>query len=65
MSDVINDERQHNQAAHHHVPRGECGFHVLSVDVPVRSCPPVFNRQLDGHANMSDNSGEQENADQP
>ena len=63
MRDMINDKRQHDQPAHHHVPRGERGFHVLSVDVRLRPCPPVFNRQLDRHVNVNDNSGEQENAD--
>ena len=65
MSQMVNDKCQHNQAAHHHVPRGERGFHVLSVDVGVRPRAPIFDCQLDGHVNVSDNSGEQENTDQP
>ena len=56
MREVINDEGQHNQPAHHHVTRGKRGLHVLSVDVSLRPGAPVFEGQLDRHVNVSDDS---------
>src|SRR5436305_5746484 len=53
MRDVVNDKRQHDQPAHHHVTRSERCFDVLTVDVGLRSRTAVFDRQLNGHVNVN------------
>src|SRR5262249_5859513 len=65
MRDVVNDKRKHYQPAHHHVTRSERGFDILPVDVSLRSRTAVFNRQSNGHANVNDDSREQEQTDYP
>src|SRR5881628_985744 len=46
MRQMIKDEGEHNQPAHHHVARGERGFHMLSVDIRLGSSAPILDRQL-------------------
>src|SRR5436190_1226937 len=65
MREVINDKCQHDQSAHHHVTRRKRCFDVALVYVPLRAGTPVFDCQLDGHVDVNENSGQQENSDQP
>src|SRR6266536_6147573 len=65
MREVINDKCQHDQSAHHHVTRGERCFNIALIDVRLRAGTPVFNRQLDRHVDVNNDSGEQKNSDQP
>src|SRR5262245_14357258 len=60
MREVINDERQHNQSAHHHVTRRKRCFDITLVDICLRACTPVFNRQLDSHVDVNDDCSQQE-----
>src|SRR5882762_4770565 len=65
MREMINNKREHDQPAHYHVTRRKRCFDVALVDVRLRSCTFVFNRQLDRHVDVNNNSGEQKNSDQP
>src|SRR4029077_2184113 len=65
MGEVINDEREHDEPAHHHVTRGERCLHVLPVQVRVRPGTPVLHRQMDRHPDVNNDGGEQEQTDYP
>src|SRR5262249_17359742 len=63
MRDVVNDKRKHDQPAHHHVTGSKCCFHILPIDVCLRSRTAVFDCDLDGRVNMNANRSEEEYAD--
>src|SRR6266404_8506635 len=65
MRDVINDKREHNQSAHHHVARGEGGFYMFLVDVGFGSRASIIVCQADGHVNVHNEGREQEYSDYP
>src|SRR5437016_6590145 len=65
MREVISDKREHDQSAHYHVTRRKRCFDIVLVDVRLRSGTPVFNRQLDRHVDVNNDSGEQKNSNQP
>src|SRR6266568_2141737 len=65
MGEMINDKRQHNQTAHDHVTRGECGLHVSSVDIRLGSGATILNREQDREVNVKNNSDEKKNSNQP
>src|SRR5215813_10921975 len=65
MGDVVNDKRKHDQSAHHHVTRSERCFHILPIDIDLRSRTAVFDRQLNRYVNVNDHGREQEQTDYP
>ena len=65
MREMIDNKREHDQSAHHHVTRSERCFDVAFVDVRLRPGTPVFNRQSDGHVDVNNDNGEQKNSNQP
>ena len=65
VREVINDKCQHDQAAHYHVTRGKRCFDVTLIDVRLRAGAPVFNCQLDGDVDVSNDRGEKKNPNQP
>ena len=65
VREVVNDKCQHDQSAHYHVTRGKRRFDVTLIDVRLRAGAPVFNCQLDGHVDVSNDRGEEKNSDQP
>src|SRR4029077_13262629 len=65
MSQVIDDEREHDQAAHQHVTRGEVCLNIVPVDIGLGPGSPVLNCQLDGHPDVNNDRGEQEQTNYP
>src|SRR3954453_16380021 len=65
MRNVVDDERKHDQPAHHHVARSKRCFDILPLYVLLRSCTAVFDRQLNRHVNMNDDNHEQEQTNYP
>ena len=65
MRDVINDKRENDQTAHHHVARGERRFRVISVDVMLRTRAPIFDCEQDREKNVKDHDDEQKNTHDP
>jgi|SRR6476620_4123017 len=65
MGKMINNKRQHDQTAHHHVTRCERGLHVSSVDVLLGPCAAIFNREQDREVNVKNNRDEKKGSNQP
>ena len=65
MREMVNDKRQHNQTAHHHVTRRERGLHVPSVDVRLRPGTAIFNREQDREVNVKNDRDEKKRSNQP
>src|ERR1041385_399991 len=65
MRDVVNDKCEHNQSAHHHVARGEGGFHMFLVDVGFGSSASIINCQPDRDVDVHDDCREEKNSDYP
>src|SRR5260370_37280883 len=65
MGNVINNERKHNQAAHHHMAGCKCGFHIFSVDVWLGARPTIFDSELNRRVNVDGNGSEQKNPNCP
>src|SRR5947208_16654459 len=65
MREVVNDKGKDYEPTHHHGTRRKCCFHVLPVDVSLRARTAIFDRQLNGHVNVNNNSREQEQTDCP
>src|SRR5260370_16635633 len=65
MGNVINNERKHNQAAHDHMARCKCGFHIFSVDVWLGARATIFDSELNRRVNVDGNGGEHKNPNCP
>src|SRR5438094_647836 len=65
MRQMIDDKRQHDQAAHHHVPRCEVCLDVVPVDVCLWPGTAILNCQVDGHPDVNDDGSEQEQTNCP
>ena len=65
MRKMINDKRQYNQTAHHHVTGSERGLHVSSVDVLLGPGTAIFNREEDREVNVKNNRDEEKTSNQP
>ena len=60
MRKVISDKCEHDQPTHHHVTGGERCFDVALVHVGLGPGTAILNCQLDGHVDVDDNRGQQE-----
>src|SRR6266852_9571127 len=65
MGDMINDKREHDQSAHHHVARCEGGFCMLLVDVGFGSSASIIDCQPDRDVDVHNDRHEQKNPDYP
>src|SRR5262249_2227784 len=65
MSEVINDEREHDQAAHNHVARSPARFHVIPVVIRLGTRAAIFDREQNGEINMQDHGREEGDSDEP
>ena len=65
MGKMIDDKRQHNQTAHHHVTRRERGLYVSSVDILVGPGTAILNREQDREINVKNDRDEKKCSNQP
>src|SRR5438552_14694630 len=65
MGDVINDKRENDKSAHHHVARSEGGFNMLLVDVGFGSSASIIDCEPDRVVNVHNDGREQKNSDYP
>ncbi len=65
MGEVIDDEGEHDQSAHHHVPGCEGGLHVVLVDVRVGASPAVIDGETNGHEDVKYDRCQEKRPDRP
>src|SRR4030095_17169263 len=52
MSEVVNDEREHDESAHDHVARGPARFYIIPIAIFLRPRAAIFDRELDREINV-------------
>ena len=65
VGEVINNEGEHDEAAHHHVTRSKASFDVFPLPVRFRPSAAVIDRQANRHVNVNDHGREQKDSNQP
>src|SRR5215467_1195344 len=51
VSEVINNEREHNESTYHHVSRRPARFYVAPIAVRFRTSATIFDRELNCEIN--------------
>jgi len=65
MSEVIDNEREHDESAHDHVSGRPARLRVTSIPVRLWSRATIFDCELDCEINVQDDGREEERADEP
>ena len=65
MEQVIDDEGEHDEPAHHHAARGEGGFDDVLAPVALGPGAAIFERELDRVINVDHDDDEEEGANDP